>query len=103
MALARLAEDNSAQLGFEAAVAGGIPVIKTLREGLGSARIARVYGIMNGTCNYILTRMTGDTGNAGVSFPEALKEAQQQTVALERDGYKIIEIVEATLPKPNVG
>jgi homoserine dehydrogenase len=78
VALARLAEENAAQLGFEAAVAGGIPVIKTLREGLGSARIARVYGIMNGTCNYILTRMTGEGGNAtGSSFAEALKEAQE--------------------------
>jgi homoserine dehydrogenase len=71
--LARLAEENSAQLGFEAAVAGGIPVIKTLREGLGSARIARVYGIMNGTCNYILTRM----GNEGISFADCLKDAQR--------------------------
>lgn len=70
--LARLAEDAGAQLGFEAAVAGGIPVIKTLREGLGSARIARVYGIMNGTCNYILTRM----GNEGISFADCLKDAQ---------------------------
>src|SRR6185503_19592902 len=73
VALARLAEDNSAQLGFEAAVAGGIPVIKTLREGLGSARIARVYGIMNGTCNYILTRM----GNEGISFAQCLADAQR--------------------------
>jgi homoserine dehydrogenase len=73
VALARLAEDNSAQLGFEAAVAGGIPVIKTLREGLGSARIARVYGIMNGTCNYILTRM----GNEGIGFAECLSDAQR--------------------------
>jgi homoserine dehydrogenase len=78
VALAKLAEDSNAQLGFEAAVAGGIPVIKTLREGLGSARIARVYGIMNGTCNYILTRMGGSGGNAtGSSFAEALKEAQE--------------------------
>jgi homoserine dehydrogenase len=76
--LARIAEENTAQLGFEAAVAGGIPVIKTLREGLGSARIARVYGIMNGTCNYILTRMAGEGGNSsGSSFAEALKEAQE--------------------------
>jgi homoserine dehydrogenase len=70
--LARLAESTGAQLGFEAAVAGGIPVIKTLREGLGAARIARVYGIMNGTCNYILTRM----GEEGISFAECLKDAQ---------------------------
>jgi homoserine dehydrogenase len=71
--LARVAEESGAQLGFEAAVAGGIPVIKTLREGLGSARIARVYGIMNGTCNYILTRM----GNEGISFAECLADAQK--------------------------
>ncbi len=77
--LARLAEEGGAQLGFEAAVAGGIPVIKTLREGLGSARIARIYGIMNGTCNYILTRMSGGSRGDGVSisFAEALKEAQE--------------------------
>ena len=72
VALARMAEESGTQLGFEAAVAGGIPVIKTLREGLGSARIARVYGIMNGTCNYILTRM----GNEGIGFAECLKDAQ---------------------------
>ncbi len=73
VALAKIAEDSGAQLGFEAAVAGGIPVIKTLREGLGSARIARVYGIMNGTCNYILTRM----GNEGIGFAECLADAQK--------------------------
>ena len=71
--LARLAEESGAQLGFEAAVAGGIPVIKTLREGLGSARIERVYGIMNSTCNYILTRMTDE----GIGFEECLKAAQE--------------------------
>ena len=70
--LARMAEDSGAQLGFEAAVAGGIPVIKTLREGLGSASIAKVFGIMNGTCNYILTRM----GNEDISFADCLKDAQ---------------------------
>lgn len=72
VALAKIAEDSNAQLGFEAAVAGGIPVIKTLREGLGSASIARVYGIMNGTCNYILTRM----GEENISFKDCLKDAQ---------------------------
>jgi len=73
VALARLAEKTEAQLGFEAAVAGGIPVIKTLREGLGSAAITRVYGIMNGTCNYILTRM----GTDGIGFDECLRDAQE--------------------------
>jgi homoserine dehydrogenase len=86
--LAKLAEDSGAQLGFEAAVAGGIPVIKTLREGLGSARIARVYGIMNGTCNYILTRM----GNEGIGFAECLKDAQalgyaEADPAFDIEGY----------------
>ena len=88
VALAKLAEESGAQLGFEAAVAGGIPVIKTLREGLGSARIARVYGIMNGTCNYILTRM----GQEGISFAECLKEAQalgyaEADPAFDIEGY----------------
>ncbi|HEY8596705.1 MAG TPA: homoserine dehydrogenase [Devosiaceae bacterium] len=73
VSLAQIAESTGAQLGFEAAVAGGIPVIKTLREGLGSARIHRVYGIMNGTCNYILTRM----GEENISFEDCLKEAQE--------------------------
>ena len=73
VALARTAEKADTQLGFEAAVAGGIPVIKTLREGLGSARVARVYGIMNGTCNYILSRM----GAEGISFADCLADAQK--------------------------
>jgi len=57
VALAKLAEKNAAAFYFEASVAGGIPIVKTLREGLGGARIERVYGILNGTCDYILTRM----------------------------------------------
>ncbi len=73
VALARLAEAHDAALCFEAAVAGGIPIVKTLREGLGGSRIARVYGILNGTCNYILTRMHKEH----LSFAECLKEAQR--------------------------
>jgi len=73
VALARLAEKHDAALCFEAAVAGGIPIVKTLREGLGGSRIARVYGILNGTCNYILTRMHKER----LSFAECLKEAQR--------------------------
>ena len=72
VALARLAEKHNAPLCFEAAVAGGIPIVKTLREGLGGSRIGRVYGILNGTCNYILTRMLQER----LSFAECLKEAQ---------------------------
>jgi homoserine dehydrogenase len=71
--LAALAEKNNAALCFEAAVAGGIPIVKTLREGLGGSRIVRLYGILNGTCNYILTRMH----NERLSFAECLREAQR--------------------------
>jgi homoserine dehydrogenase len=73
VALARIAEKNNAALCFEAAVAGGIPIVKTLREGLGGSRIERVYGILNGTCNYILTRMHRER----LSFADCLKEAQR--------------------------
>ncbi len=54
-------------------MAGGIPIVKTLREGLGGSRISRVYGILNGTCNYILTRMHEER----LSFADCLKEAQR--------------------------
>lgn len=70
--LARLAEKNGVALNFEAAVAGGIPIIKTLREALGANRVRRVYGILNGTCNYILTQMQSENR----PFADVLKEAQ---------------------------
>src|SRR5689334_19916131 len=55
--LAMLAEKNGVALNFEAAAAAAIPIVKTLREGLAGNRVARIYGILNGTCNYILTKM----------------------------------------------
>ena len=71
--LATMAEEKGALLNYEAAVAGGIPVIKALRESLTGNNVRRVYGIMNGTCNYILTRMEKE----GLSFADCLKEAQR--------------------------
>jgi homoserine dehydrogenase len=71
-AIAALAEANAAPLAFEAAVAGGIPAIKGLREGLAGNRIQRVSGILNGTCNYILTVMR----EQGREFADVLAEAQ---------------------------
>ncbi len=71
--LARLADAGGVTIGFEAAVAGGIPIVKTLREGLVGNQIRRVYGILNGTCNYILTTMR----ETGRDFDEVLQEAQQ--------------------------
>ena len=73
VALATLAEKHKVALNFEAAVGGAIPIVKTLREGLAGNSIARVYGILNGTCNYILTRMEQEK----LSFDDCLKEAQR--------------------------
>jgi homoserine dehydrogenase len=73
VALAELAEKNGVAINFEAAVAGAIPVVKTLREGLAGNSFARVYGILNGTCNYILTRMEQEK----LSFADCLKDAQR--------------------------
>ncbi len=75
--LARLAEKGGTALCFEAAVAGGIPVIKTLRESLAGNEVRRVYGILNGTCNYILTKMQEENR----AFADVLKEAQAKGYA----------------------
>ncbi|MGF1622240.1 MAG: homoserine dehydrogenase [Rhodomicrobiaceae bacterium] len=71
--LARLAEASGVALNFEAAVAGGIPIVKAMRESLAGNQVGRVYGILNGTCNYILTRM----GTEGRPFDEVLADAQR--------------------------
>lgn len=71
--LAELAESNEAALRFEAAVAGGIPIIKALTEGLSANNISGLHGILNGTCNYILTRMERE----GLPFDEVLADAQR--------------------------
>lgn len=73
VALAEIAEKKGVLLNYEAAVAGGIPVIKTMREALAGNTVSRVFGILNGTCNYILTRMEQE----GLSFDECLKDAQR--------------------------
>src|SRR4051812_38040694 len=73
VALAARAEAHHAALNFEAAVGGAIPIVKTLREGLAGNSLERVYGILNGTCNYILTRMEQE----GLSFGDCLKDAQR--------------------------
>ncbi|GJL84931.1 MAG: homoserine dehydrogenase [Micavibrio sp.] len=75
--LASLAETNGARIGYEAAVAGGIPIIKALREGLAGNDINCIYGILNGTCNYILTAMR----ETGADFEDVLKEAQEKGYA----------------------
>ena len=73
MELARQAEAAGVSLNFEAAAAGGIPIIKTLREALAGNTVTRVYGILNGTCNYMLTRMEQE----GLSYGDCLADAQK--------------------------
>src|SRR3546814_19676128 len=88
--LARMAEAQGAALKYEAAVAGGIPVIKGLREGAAANEIGVVYGILNGTCNYILTTMEKE----GRAFNEVLEEAQRLGFA-EADPSFAIDVVAA--------
>ncbi len=71
--LAKLAEENNVSLCFEAAVAGGIPILKSIREGLAANEFTKVSGIMNGTCNYILTEME----SGGRAFDDVLADAQK--------------------------
>ena len=71
--LAKLAEDNEVNLEFEASVAGGIPILRTIKEGLATNKIFKVYGILNGTSNYILSEME----NSNDSFANVLKKAQK--------------------------
>jgi homoserine dehydrogenase len=72
VALAKLAEARNIVVGFEAAIAGGVPIVKALREGLAANKISRIFGILNGTCNYILSEMRETQKEFGI----VLKEAQ---------------------------
>ena len=87
--LSSLAEKNNVNLEFEAAVAGGIPILRSIKEGLTTNKITKVYGILNGTCNYILSEME----NSNQSFYEVLKKAQNLGYAepgnpkLDLNGY----------------
>ncbi len=71
--LSKIAEKNNVNLEFEASVAGGIPILRTIREGLATNKINKVYGILNGTTNYILTEME----NSNETFDKVLKKAQK--------------------------
>ena len=84
-ALARAAEGAGVTLAYEAAVAGGIPIIKALREGLAANGVNRVYGILNGTCNYILSVMR----ESGRKFEGVLAEAQSLGFAEADPGFDV--------------
>ncbi len=85
MEIFRAAGEKGVEVGFEASVGGGIPVIKALREGLVANRIESIMGIMNGTANYILTRMTDE----GIDFATVLKEAQAEGYAEADPTYDV--------------
>jgi homoserine dehydrogenase len=88
--LVRLARENGQHLAFGASVAGGVPVISGLQEGLAGDELVQLCGILNGTCNYILTRIE----SAGIAFDEALKEAQKLGFA-EADPTEDVEGLDA--------
>ena len=75
--LAAIAEKNNVCLNYEAAIAGGVPIVKAVRENLRFNKISKIYGILNGTCNYILTKMSRDKRD----FKEVLKDAQKKGFA----------------------
>src|SRR5690554_2465337 len=83
--LMKLAAEKGVSLYFEASVAGGIPIIRPLRESFAANKIERIYGILNGTTNYILTKMTGE----GQDLETALKEAQRLGYAESDPGSDI--------------
>ncbi len=83
--LAKRAEAKNVSLGFEAAVAGGIPILKVLREGLAGNQIRRIYGILNGTCNYILTQMRDERRD----FADVLADAQRLGYAEADPGFDL--------------
>lgn len=87
----REAMDRDVMIGFEASVAGGIPIIKVIKEGLVGNKFLSIYGIINGTSNYILTKMTDER----ISFQDALKEAQRLGYA-EADPSLDVEGIDAT-------
>jgi homoserine dehydrogenase len=86
----KLAASEGTEIGYEASVCGGIPVIKAIRDGLVGNRINYILGILNGTCNYILTKMTND----GMSFSKALGDAQKLGFA-ESDPTLDVEGIDA--------
>ena len=92
--LGKLAEDNNVNLEFEASVAGGIPILRTIKEGLATNKISKVYGILNGTSNYILSEMR----NSKDTFSNVLKKAQKLGYA-EPGNPKLDLMVLMLLPK----
>jgi len=93
--LAKLAEKNRVNLEFEASVGGGIPILRTIKEGLATNKISKVYGILNGTCNYILSQMeeTKDSFGNVLSKAQKLGYAEPVNPKLDLNGYDALSKV----------
>jgi len=93
--LAKLAEKNRVNLEFEASVGGGIPILRTIKEGLATNKINKVYGILNGTCNYILSQMeeTKDSFGNVLSKAQKLGYAEPVNPKLDLNGYDALSKV----------
>ena len=87
--LSKLAEKNKVNLEFEASVAGGIPIVRTIKEGLATNKITKVYGILNGTCNYIMSEMerTKDSFKNVLKMAQKLGYAEPGNPKLDLNGY----------------
>ena len=87
--LGELAEKNKVNLEFEASVAGGIPIVRTIKEGLATNKITKVYGILNGTCNYIMSEMerTKDSFKNVLKMAQKLGYAEPGNPKLDLNGY----------------
>ena len=86
--LAKISEKNKCSIAFEASVAGCIPIIKSLRDALSGTRVNSISGILNGTCNFILTEMR----EKGISFAEVLKDAQEKGYAEADPTFDVVGI-----------
>ena len=93
--LSNLAIKNKVNLEFEASVGGGIPILRTIKEGLATNKINKIYGILNGTCNYILTEMekTGDTFKSVLRKAQDLGYAEPGNPKLDLNGYDTLSKV----------
>ena len=88
--LSKLAEKNKVNLEFEASVAGGIPILRTIKEGLATNKLFKVYGILNGTCNYILSEMEKTKDSFKECFKKSSKSlgyAEPGNPKLDLNGY----------------
>ena len=75
--MTKIAEQNNISIGYEATVAGGVPIISTLKKSLVSVKIKKIIGILNGTCNYILTNMMEEKNDFNIAIKKVYEELKK--------------------------